>query len=61
MAGNLHPAGERPDLLARERVERDGMAGLVIGNEDPRTFSVGADLQGMRGNLARNPHAVASA
>ena len=27
-----------------DRVERDGMLGLVIGNEDPRTFSAGADL-----------------
>lgn len=27
-----------------ERVERDRLAGLVIGNEDPRTFSAGADL-----------------
>jgi 3-hydroxyacyl-CoA dehydrogenase len=27
-----------------ERVERHGYAGLVIGNEDPRTFSAGADL-----------------
>ncbi|MFL5583200.1 MAG: 3-hydroxyacyl-CoA dehydrogenase NAD-binding domain-containing protein [Gemmatimonadaceae bacterium] len=26
------------------RVERGGLAGLVIGNEDPRTFSAGADL-----------------
>ena len=29
---------------ALDRVERDGMAGLVIGNEDPRTFTAGADL-----------------
>ncbi len=29
---------------ALRRVERDGYAGLVIGNEDPRAFSVGADL-----------------
>ena len=27
-----------------ERVAREGMAGLVIGNEDPRTFTAGADL-----------------
>ena len=27
-----------------DRVERDGMAGLVIGNDDPRTFTAGADL-----------------
>jgi 3-hydroxyacyl-CoA dehydrogenase len=27
-----------------DRVERDGLAGLVIGNEDPRTFTAGADL-----------------
>lgn len=26
------------------RVAREGMAGLVIGNEDPRTFTAGADL-----------------
>jgi 3-hydroxyacyl-CoA dehydrogenase len=29
---------------ALDRVEKDGMAGLVIGNEDPRTFTAGADL-----------------
>jgi 3-hydroxyacyl-CoA dehydrogenase len=27
-----------------DRVERDGLNGLVIGNEDPRTFTAGADL-----------------
>ena len=27
-----------------DRVERDGLAGLVIGNEDARTFTAGADL-----------------
>jgi 3-hydroxyacyl-CoA dehydrogenase len=34
------------DLLAKslERVDRDGMAGLVIGNDDPKFFSAGADL-----------------
>jgi 3-hydroxyacyl-CoA dehydrogenase len=34
------------DLLWKslERIDRDGMAGLVIGNDDPRTFSAGADL-----------------
>ena len=34
------------DLLAQslERIERDGMAGLVIGNDDPKFFSAGADL-----------------
>ena len=30
--------------LALERVERDRLAGLVIGNDDPRTFTAGADL-----------------
>lgn len=30
---------------ALARVERDGMAGLVIGNEDRRAFSAGADLR----------------
>jgi 3-hydroxyacyl-CoA dehydrogenase len=29
---------------ALKRVERDGLAGLVLGNEDPRTFTAGADL-----------------
>ena len=29
---------------AFERVERDGLAGIVIGNDDPRTFSAGANL-----------------
>ncbi len=29
---------------ALDRVEREGLAGLVIGNEDPRTFSAGVDL-----------------
>ncbi|HEX4682018.1 MAG TPA: 3-hydroxyacyl-CoA dehydrogenase/enoyl-CoA hydratase family protein [Gemmatimonadaceae bacterium] len=29
---------------ALDRVGRDGMLGLVIGNDDPRTFSAGADL-----------------
>jgi 3-hydroxyacyl-CoA dehydrogenase len=32
---------------ALDRVERDGLLGLVIGNEDPRTFSAGADLSMM--------------
>ena len=27
-----------------DRVERDGLAGLVLGNEDSRTFTAGADL-----------------
>ncbi|HEU4996283.1 MAG TPA: 3-hydroxyacyl-CoA dehydrogenase/enoyl-CoA hydratase family protein [Gemmatimonadaceae bacterium] len=29
---------------ALSRVERDGLAGLVIGNDDPKTFTAGADL-----------------
>ncbi len=29
---------------ALDRIEREGLAGLVIGNEDPRTFTAGADL-----------------
>ena len=29
---------------ALQRVEQDDLAGLVIGNEDPRTFTAGADL-----------------
>jgi 3-hydroxyacyl-CoA dehydrogenase len=27
-----------------DRVERDGLVGMVIGNEDPRTFTAGANL-----------------
>lgn len=30
-----------------DRVERDGFLGLVIGNDDPRTFTAGADLSYM--------------
>jgi 3-hydroxyacyl-CoA dehydrogenase len=29
---------------ALDRVGRDGLTGLVVGNEDPRTFTAGADL-----------------
>ena len=29
---------------AFERIDRDGLTGLVIGNDDPRTFSAGANL-----------------
>jgi 3-hydroxyacyl-CoA dehydrogenase len=29
---------------AQRRVERDGLAGMVIGSDDPRTFAAGADL-----------------
>jgi 3-hydroxyacyl-CoA dehydrogenase len=34
------------DMIERSlaRVERDGLAGLVLGNDDPRAFSAGADL-----------------
>ena len=31
-------------MKSLEIVERDGLAGLVIGNDDPRTFTAGADL-----------------
>ena len=34
---------------ALARVERDGMAGLVIGNDDAKAFSAGADLSGVGG------------
>jgi 3-hydroxyacyl-CoA dehydrogenase len=34
----------RMTQTALDRVERDGLAGLVVGNEDPRTFTAGADL-----------------
>ena len=37
---------------ALARVEREGLAGLVIGNDDPRTFTAGADLS-MVGGLAQ--------
>ncbi|MDE3052453.1 MAG: 3-hydroxyacyl-CoA dehydrogenase/enoyl-CoA hydratase family protein [Gemmatimonadota bacterium] len=37
---------------ALELVERDQLAGLVIGNDDPRTFTAGADL-GMVAALAQ--------
>jgi 3-hydroxyacyl-CoA dehydrogenase len=39
--------GEGVITMLREslaRVERDGLEGLVIGNDDPRTFTAGADL-----------------
>ena len=37
------------DAIARAlgHVEREGMTGLVIGNEDPRAFSAGADLRSL--------------
>lgn len=37
---------------ALERIEQEGRAGLVIGNDDPRTFTAGADLF-MVGQLAQ--------
>ncbi len=37
---------------ALARVEQGAMAGLVIGNDDPRAFSAGADLSGSAGALA---------
>jgi 3-hydroxyacyl-CoA dehydrogenase len=36
---------------ALARVERDGLAGLVLGNDDPRTFSAGADLAQPAGDV----------
>ena len=38
--------GKVLDMLATslERVDRDGLAGLVIGTDDPKFFSAGADL-----------------
>ena len=41
------------DMIDRalERVERDGLVGLVLGNDDPRAFSAGADLSGSAGAL----------
>ena len=46
---------------ALDRVERDGMAGLVIGNEDPRTFSAGADLSRMLELLRGGPAQIDAA
>lgn len=46
---------------ALDRVERDGMAGLVIGNEDPRTFSAGADLTRMLDLLRGGPAQIDAA
>ena len=37
---------------ALARVERGGMHGLVIGNDDARAFSAGADLSGSAGAMA---------
>jgi len=34
-------------------VERDNLAGLVLGNEDPRTFTAGADLMMVGGLVQR--------
>ena len=39
-------------MKSLEIVERDRLAGLVIGNDDPRTFTAGADL-GMVASLAQ--------
>ncbi|HEU4697800.1 MAG TPA: 3-hydroxyacyl-CoA dehydrogenase/enoyl-CoA hydratase family protein [Gemmatimonadales bacterium] len=36
---------------ALTRVERDGLAGLVVGNDDPRAFSAGANLAESAGAL----------
>jgi len=46
---------------AIDRVERDGMTGLVIGNEDPRTFSAGADLSRMLELLRAEPAEIEAA
>lgn len=43
----MNTLGERViDMTHRalDRVERDGRTGLVLGNDDPRTFTAGADL-----------------
>ncbi|MBA3889083.1 MAG: 3-hydroxyacyl-CoA dehydrogenase/enoyl-CoA hydratase family protein [Gemmatimonadaceae bacterium] len=50
---------------ALARVEQDGLQGLVIGNDDPRTFTAGADLMAV-GGLAQKgewetlDHAIAT-
>jgi 3-hydroxyacyl-CoA dehydrogenase len=38
---------------AAARVRRGGYAGLVIGNDDPRTFTAGADLAGLLARAER--------
>lgn len=45
--GKMNTLGAGVMQLLREsleRIEKEGRAGLVIGNEDPRTFTAGADL-----------------
>ncbi|HEY5218998.1 MAG TPA: 3-hydroxyacyl-CoA dehydrogenase/enoyl-CoA hydratase family protein, partial [Gemmatimonadaceae bacterium] len=53
--GKMNSIGEHVLSMAMkslEIVERQGLVGLVIGNDDPRTFTAGADL-GMVGGLAQ--------
>jgi len=38
---------------ALTRVEREGLAGLVLGNDDPRTFTAGADLAMVSGMVQK--------
>lgn len=50
---------------AVEHVERAGLAGLVVGNDDPRTFTAGADLTmvaglAQQGDWSRLDEAVAT-
>ncbi len=44
-----------------DRVGRDGLAGLVIGNDDPRTFTAGADLMYMLSLVDENDWSRAAA
>jgi 3-hydroxyacyl-CoA dehydrogenase len=46
---------------ALDRIERSGMTGLVIGNDDPRTFSAGADLSRMLELLRGGPAQIDAA
>jgi len=46
---------------ARERIERDDMAGLVIGHDDPRTFSAGANLTQVAGAVQQKQWDVVDA
>jgi 3-hydroxyacyl-CoA dehydrogenase len=46
---------------ARDRIERDDLAGLVIGHEDPRTFSAGANLTQVAGAVQQRQWDVVDA
>jgi 3-hydroxyacyl-CoA dehydrogenase len=54
--GKMNTLGEGAIQLLQESLDllaRDGWNGLVIGNDDPRTFSAGADLMMVAGLAAK--------